>query len=123
MTPLDQQKIKHDTVFFYIFIEQLFFSFPFHQEKEKVMEKVHSFWGGRRFLCRSLGIRWFQGLAGWFGGGLTADKGLTAGTRGRTAKQADEDTLGECILQEITLRWEQGEVTGEQPSGHIHESK
>ena len=49
-------------------------------------------------LCWFLSFRCLQGLAGWFGGGVTAGtRGVTAGTRGQSAKEANVDTLGECI--------------------------
>ena len=55
-----------------------------------------AFLGGH--LCPFYSFRGLQGLAGWFGGGVTAGtRGVTGGTRGQSAKEADVDTLGECI--------------------------
>ena len=41
------------------------------------------------------GFRWSQGLAGYFlGGGNSRDKGVTGGTMGESAKEANVDTVG-----------------------------
>ena len=55
--------------------------------------------GGRKnlgvHLCLSSGFRWSQGLAGWFGGGVTAGtRGVTGGKMGESAKEANVDTVG-----------------------------
>ena len=55
--------------------------------------------GGRKNLGVHLswfsGFRWSQGLAGWFGGGVTAGtRGVTGGKMGESAKEANVDTVG-----------------------------
>ena len=41
------------------------------------------------------GISVVPGLAGWFGGGVTAGtRGVTGGTMGESAKEANVDTVG-----------------------------